>query len=138
MCRGNTYIYLYIYIYISVYLHTYIYIYIHISRYKYSREETERVLNCTMNGPSIELHSQFAETHEPYESLVNQRDGKFITGKPTLSTSLPPLMSNMFDRITRNSALLNRNCSLNWTSSKASIRISGAVLQTAAEPSATI
>jgi hypothetical protein len=64
--------------------------------------------------------------------------GRFITGKPTLSTSLPPLMSNMLDRITRNSALLNRNCSLNWTSSKASIRISGAVLQTAAEPSATI
>jgi hypothetical protein len=53
--------------------------------------------------------------------------GRFIKGKPTLSTSLPPLMSNMLDRITRNSTLLDRNCPLNWTSSKESIRISGAV-----------
>ncbi len=84
MCRGNIYIYLYIYIYISVYIRIYIYIYIHISRYKYSREETERVLNCTINGPSIELHSQFAETHEPYESLVNQSDGKIHHGQANI------------------------------------------------------
>ena len=76
--------YLYLYICISIY----IYIYIHISRYKYSREETERVLNFTMNGPSIELHSQFAETHESYESLVSQPDGKIHHGQANIINEL--------------------------------------------------
>jgi hypothetical protein len=51
-------------------------------------EETERVLNCTTNGPSIELHSQFGETHEPYESLVNQPHGKIHQGQANIINEL--------------------------------------------------
>jgi hypothetical protein len=41
-----------------------------------------------MNGPNIELHSQFTETLEPYESLVNQTDGKIHHGQANIINEL--------------------------------------------------
>jgi hypothetical protein len=49
----------------------------------------------------IELHSRWSETHEPFESLANQPDGKIVSEEHTFSTTQPVVVlyfHNHFDK----------------------------------------